>query len=211
MNKKILAKTLLPIATVALLGGGIASSLVLTSSSKDLTISTQAEAAKYLLKHARVFPRSVFYYDENNELINADSFYDFAYPYYDKQAFINGYISSVMYDGSADFFAYGGKIILNKDTLTFLIGGSGTKFHISKFNHLDDYVIEQYEKGFGRNFSLIGTYSLSPTQDFTPTAFYHHYYNQAPYVIRMQYDLYAEFYFYFSTLDLANVEFLPQQ
>jgi hypothetical protein len=33
MNKKILLKTLLPIATVALLGGGIASSLVLTSCS----------------------------------------------------------------------------------------------------------------------------------------------------------------------------------
>jgi hypothetical protein len=31
MNKKIILKTLLPIATVVLLGGGIASSLVLTS------------------------------------------------------------------------------------------------------------------------------------------------------------------------------------
>jgi hypothetical protein len=33
MNKKILLKTILPIATVALLGGGIASSLILTSCS----------------------------------------------------------------------------------------------------------------------------------------------------------------------------------
>jgi hypothetical protein len=36
MNKKILAKKLMPIATVVLIGGGIASSLVLTScSNKD--------------------------------------------------------------------------------------------------------------------------------------------------------------------------------
>jgi hypothetical protein len=37
MNKKILAKTLLPIAIVALLGGGIATSLILSScgSKKD--------------------------------------------------------------------------------------------------------------------------------------------------------------------------------
>jgi nitrogen fixation protein FixH len=34
MNKKILLKTLLPISTIALLGGGIASSLTLTSCSK---------------------------------------------------------------------------------------------------------------------------------------------------------------------------------
>jgi hypothetical protein len=42
MNKKILAKTLLPIATVALLGGGIASSLVACSKQDkiiNLTVS----------------------------------------------------------------------------------------------------------------------------------------------------------------------------
>jgi hypothetical protein len=55
MNKKILAKTLLPISTVALLGGGIASSLVLTSCSKkdgNLTFTNIESINKYLDNHS---------------------------------------------------------------------------------------------------------------------------------------------------------------
>jgi hypothetical protein len=38
MNKKILTKTLLPIATIVLLGGGIAASLVACSKKEKITL-----------------------------------------------------------------------------------------------------------------------------------------------------------------------------
>jgi hypothetical protein len=57
MNKKILLKTLLPISVVALLGGGIASSLILTScgSKKDLVLKFEDkdEVSSYLAKNQR--------------------------------------------------------------------------------------------------------------------------------------------------------------
>jgi hypothetical protein len=61
MNKKILAKTLLPIATVALLGGGIASSLVLTSCSKksdggiiyEGTFNSEDEIINFINNHSQ--------------------------------------------------------------------------------------------------------------------------------------------------------------
>jgi hypothetical protein len=57
MNKKILAKTLLPIAIVAILGGGIASSLILTncsgsSSFKQLNFFNKQQAVSYVNKNS---------------------------------------------------------------------------------------------------------------------------------------------------------------
>jgi hypothetical protein len=55
MNKKILLKTLLPIFVVALLGGGIASSLTLTSCSNNkkdyIILNTREGVIEYLNKH----------------------------------------------------------------------------------------------------------------------------------------------------------------
>jgi hypothetical protein len=60
MNKKILAKTLLPISTIVLLGGGIASTLVLSScgngGNKVVTFTTAAETLEYLEKNSTNCP-----------------------------------------------------------------------------------------------------------------------------------------------------------
>jgi hypothetical protein len=116
VNKKILAKTLLPIVSVVLIGGGIASSFVLTSCSndKEVILSSSVAAENYIRKHARVFPSNEFHYNAISKITEVYPFYDFACLYYDKQAFINGEIAECLSDGGS-FFDNGGKIILNKN------------------------------------------------------------------------------------------------
>jgi hypothetical protein len=78
MNKKILAKTLLPISAIALLGGGIASSLTLTSCSKKQNFSilehdvfnSKAEIYKYINEHSS---HPTVPSDLNSDDISADS------------------------------------------------------------------------------------------------------------------------------------------
>jgi hypothetical protein len=53
MNKKILLKTLLPISAVTLLGGGIASSFILTEcSNSKITFKNPSEVGSYLSSHS---------------------------------------------------------------------------------------------------------------------------------------------------------------
>jgi hypothetical protein len=53
MNKKILTKILLPISTITLLGGGIASSLILTEcSNSKIIFKNPSEVGSYLSSHS---------------------------------------------------------------------------------------------------------------------------------------------------------------
>jgi hypothetical protein len=99
MNKKILTKTLLPISVVALLGGGIASSLILSSCSKDKTIvlKSNEEIIQYLQDNAQTCLESqnTFLYDSYSHALSSPvDFFNFIKTYYTKQAYINGFIFS---------------------------------------------------------------------------------------------------------------------
>jgi hypothetical protein len=155
MNKKILTKTLLPISTVVLLGGGIASSLILTNCSNSITFKSVADVDKYLSKHAVKLSTSgyTFMYDsDSKQLDDSESFYKFVYDKYNKQAYINGVLA--MYAGGSGVFANGGKIILknnnsisvpplkNNNSISLPAkNGEMATISIDKFNHLDDYLI----------------------------------------------------------------------
>jgi hypothetical protein len=90
MNKKILAKTLLPISSIALLGGGwIATSLTLTScGNKSVFLNNETKALQYLTKNSQKCPEANFTFDEDSaaEILN------FIVKNYSKQACINAAI-----------------------------------------------------------------------------------------------------------------------
>jgi hypothetical protein len=161
MNKKILAKTLLPISTIVLLGGGIASSLVLTSCGNSITFKSVSDVDKYISKHAVKLSTigDTFYYNNSSgELENSDSFYRFVYDKYNKQAYINGVLA--LYAGGSGVFDDGGKIILknnnsislpplkNNNSISLSAkDGEMSTIYIDKFNHLDDYLISYIMPG----------------------------------------------------------------
>jgi hypothetical protein len=94
MNKNIL-HLLLPITSIALIGGGIASSLVLTScGNKTIILRSKREIDKYLKNNSQNCNYFVANIDETtDQLTEPQDFYNFILPHYTKQAFINGIIS----------------------------------------------------------------------------------------------------------------------
>jgi hypothetical protein len=69
MIKKVLIKTLLPISTVTLLGGGIASLLTLTScSSNKVILKSSAQAAKYLENNVVSLGSGTYHYNTVDEV-----------------------------------------------------------------------------------------------------------------------------------------------
>jgi hypothetical protein len=128
-NNKILAKTLLPISTIALLGGGIASTFVLTSCGEKATIlNNKAEAISYLQKHKqntnlqREFDSE---YIDPDIVIDDDNYFYYligdtipdSKPIYTKQAFVNGLINDMVrqFDSAVGFKfkIYNNKLIFN--------------------------------------------------------------------------------------------------
>jgi hypothetical protein len=97
MNKKILAKTLLPIATVALLGGGIASSIVLNSCSEgtnESIILTVNNYEEYLANHVVKCEEEYFTTNSDYEINLVDDFFVWLSHNYTKQVFVNGIIGT---------------------------------------------------------------------------------------------------------------------
>jgi hypothetical protein len=113
MAKQTLLKTLLPIASVALIGGGIASTFVLTSCGEKATIlNNKAEAISYLQKHKQ---NTNLQREFNSAHIDSDIAIDNDYfyyligdttpdsrPIYTKQAFVNGLINDIVYEFDTD-------------------------------------------------------------------------------------------------------------
>jgi hypothetical protein len=96
MSKKLFT-TLLPIATVALLGGGIVSSLTLTSCGKSKIIfRSKTDVDNYLLKHSSSGMPDTFYYevssDEDNGRLpeaEVDRYHSYLLPIFTRQNLIN--------------------------------------------------------------------------------------------------------------------------
>jgi hypothetical protein len=104
MNKKILAQTLLPITSITLLGGGIATSLVLTScssnSSKVIILDTVEKVNNYLIAHKQtghdVVPFTFSVGGSGQRVLDSPAGYLMnVLPLYNKQAFINGVIYQI--------------------------------------------------------------------------------------------------------------------
>jgi hypothetical protein len=92
MNKKTLLKTLLPIASVALIGGGIASSLILSSCSKG-TILTVNNYEEYLANHVVKCDEKIVETDAYRDIIDVDDFFAWLSHNYTKQVFVNSLVT----------------------------------------------------------------------------------------------------------------------
>jgi hypothetical protein len=112
MSKKIFVKTLLPIATVALLGGGIAASLTLTSCGEKEIRLDRTNTLDYLLSHKQDSPYKEVEYYEDGDIVDQGSFAVFLQKYFTKQAFINAAICST-YLEMDDY-----ELVLKKNTIT---------------------------------------------------------------------------------------------
>jgi hypothetical protein len=207
MNKKILTKTLLPIATVALLGGGIASSLVLSScGNKTIILRSKAEVDKYLMDNSQncdFFDASV---NDANLLTEPQLFYNFILPHYTKQAFINGLIS--------DFLKVAGNnmsIIINNNS--FILNQQKndekvkTSYEFVKWSALNDSAIFISGSG-GKSFAMI----------MYPEAYIESYYGRIQYTTgyerpdtKFNLDYHnegdASFSFFLSKFDFTNIRY----
>jgi hypothetical protein len=102
MNKKFLLKTLLPITSVVLIGGGIATSLVLSSCSKKVVLTSYMQVIEYLAKNAVILPSGSYTYDDVEgvyEIVEYQraTFFDSILPVFNKQSYINGVIAYICY------------------------------------------------------------------------------------------------------------------
>jgi hypothetical protein len=128
MNKKILTKTLLPIASIALIGGGIASSLALTSCSNGTKL-TSRNYAKYLDNHAVKCEDATFYINGSNEITDTTNFFTWLSNNYTKQVFINGIISASFAGGSGVAVE---SIEIKSDSIIGKLGENQYKFIFEK-------------------------------------------------------------------------------
>jgi hypothetical protein len=150
MNKKILLKTLLPISAIALLGGGIATSLTLSScSSKKVVLASYMQAKKYLAKNAVILPSGSYQYEISAgnypEIIESQRaiFFNNILPVYNKQSIINGIICSIS-NTYTEIFELGGKITIENNKLSMSVEDEEETIYIdvSKFDSLNKFEID---------------------------------------------------------------------
>jgi hypothetical protein len=148
MNKKILLNTLLPISVVGLLGGGIASSLALSScsSSKKVVLTSYMQAIEYLAKNAVILPRGNYEYiegEDGDEVIETQcaTFFNNILPVYNKQSYINGYIANLCYL-SENLWDIGGKITIENNKIDVVTNMIRTIADVSKFDSLNKYEMD---------------------------------------------------------------------
>ncbi|MDR2830873.1 MAG: hypothetical protein LBB45_07570 [Methanobrevibacter sp.] len=138
MSKKLFTK-LLPISTIALLGGGIASSLTLTSCSKKEIRVDASNTEDYLVTHRQNGPDKEVEYDENGNIIDY-SFPIYLLKHYTKQALINYmiYSTSLLSSVIGDYYFFVGS---NTIILNFYINATPVKqvYKINKFSSIFDY------------------------------------------------------------------------
>jgi hypothetical protein len=152
MNKKILLKTLLPISAVALLGGGIATSLTLSGcSSKKVVLASYMQAKKYLAKNAVILPEGSYQYDTEAgfpEIIESQrtTFFNNILPAYNKQSIINGVIDDIC-NVFEDEWEHGAKFTIENSKLSISVKNAEDEeetmyIDVSKFNSLNKFEID---------------------------------------------------------------------
>ncbi|MDR2829810.1 MAG: hypothetical protein LBB45_02040 [Methanobrevibacter sp.] len=163
MIKKTLLKTLLPITSVALIGGGIASSLTLTScSNKKVIIKSQKQAIEYLLKNAVILPSGKYEYVINEtsnkkEIKESDAalFYNKILSAYNKQSYINSMVANACFRNieGHSFFKIGGALAIenNKLEMDFENGSNlySIVYDISEFEKINKYDLISIEYANG--------------------------------------------------------------
>jgi hypothetical protein len=142
MNKKMLLKTLLPIVTVALLGGGIASSLTLTSCGKSKIIfRSEDDLNSYLSKHSSSGDEIEFAYGENGYLEDVNNYHSYLLPVYTRQNFINSMLFTYAHGSGARYPV----TLDNNEIFVNHEDGMHVNVDIISFTSLDDfsYIVQQ--------------------------------------------------------------------